>query len=409
MSIVNNPKAILIINLSGKYGGAEKRYISLFNHIAAERDDYYLIINDALYHTCINCGMLANNNNIFILNLRKNSKNDKDNIQSAKKRKYIRNNLKSKHSCKIRNILGQTKYLIKQLWQWLCFTNQFIKIIKKNNMQLVYSVWFGGIWTWPLKKILGFTLIHSYNDSSLSSISKSLFRVLSSEYLVLKHCDKIDFLSRGIVPRLEKQIDQIDESRISISPNSFINYGNYYPDNSKENSVVFMSRLVKIKNPILFLKAIEIANLKYNMSNINYYILGTGPLENTIKNYILSNRIKNVYCKGEVNRPWEYLQKSKVFVSVQKDENYPSQSLLEAMACENAIIASDVGETRLLVTVGEGILVKLNEEEIAKALCKLFTTPCLIEKLGINARKKAVENHNIEKYVEYFYSITAGE
>jgi len=349
--------------------------------------------------------MLIRNNNILILKLRKNSKKNKDNIQSINERKHIRNNQTSNHTCKVRKFLGQTKYLIKQFWLWLFFANQFIKIVKKKNIKLVYSVWFGGIWAWPLKRILGFKLIHSYNDSSLSSISKSLFRVLSSEYWVVKYCDRIDCLSAGIVPMLEKQIGRVDKSRISVTPNSFVNYENYYPDNSKENSVVFMSRLVRIKNPILFLKAIEIANLKYNMTNINYFILGDGALKTILNDYILSNRLKNVYCKGVISMPWEYLQKSKVFVSIQQDENYPSQSLLEAMACENSIVASDVGETRLLVTENEGILVNLNEEAIAEALNKLFTTPGLIEKLGKNARKKAIENHNIIEYSKYFYSM----
>ena len=76
------------------------------------------------------------------------------------------------------------------------------------------------------------------------------------------------------------------------------------------------------------------------------------------------------------------------------------------MACENAIIASDVGETRLLVTENEGILVGLNPQEIAEAIFKLFSTEGLIKRLGSNSRKKVLENHTVEKFAEYFYSIT---
>ena len=79
------------------------------------------------------------------------------------------------------------------------------------------------------------------------------------------------------------------------------------------------------------------------------------------------------------------------------------------MACENAIIASDAGETRLLITENEGILVDLNPQSIAEAVHKLFSTKGLIEKLGSNARKKVIENHTVEKYAEYFYSITSEE
>jgi glycosyltransferase involved in cell wall biosynthesis len=116
--------------------------------------------------------------------------------------------------------------------------------------------------------------------------------------------------------------------------------------------------------------------------------------------------LKNIYFVDGTLEPWKYLRKSKVFVSIQQFNNYPSQSLIEAMACENAIIASDVGETRLLVTENEGILVGLNPQEIAEAIFKLFSTKGLIEKLGSNARKKVIKDHTVEKFAEYFYSIT---
>ena len=55
---MNKYKAILIINLDGHFGGAEKRYISLFNHIVKKKNNYKLIINDALYDTSVNYGIL---------------------------------------------------------------------------------------------------------------------------------------------------------------------------------------------------------------------------------------------------------------------------------------------------------------------------------------------------------------
>jgi glycosyltransferase involved in cell wall biosynthesis len=167
-----------------------------------------------------------------------------------------------------------------------------------------------------------------------------------------------------------------------------------------------MARLTKIKNPLLFLDAIKIYNKKRENKTL-FLILGHGVLEDEIISYIQKNNLKNVNFLGAIYEPWKYLRTSKVFVSIQQDENYPSQSLLEAMACENAIIASDVGETRKLVTENEGILVNLDAEEIAEAIYKLISDNELCERLGKNARKKAIIDHNIEKYCEYFYKITS--
>lgn len=95
-----------------------------------------------------------------------------------------------------------------------------------------------------------------------------------------------------------------------------------------------------------------------------------------------------------------------IFYSIQKDNNYPSQSLMEAMACENAIIASDVGETRRLVTEDEGILVPLSAEKIADAIQFLLSNPAECYKFGTNARKKVLNEHSIENFSNYFFEIT---
>ncbi len=399
MSLEN---AILIINLRGIIGGAEKRYINLYNYIAQKRDDYCLIINDTLYRNYKINKILTTDKNVFILRL--NTKKSLNFYKNKVTGRFITQK-KGKKS-KIRLLLGGHKYFLSLMIKWFSFLFQLIRIIRQNKISIVYAVCFGGIWVWPLKRLYNFKLIYSYNDTGTSQLNKKYLHFFDSEYWVLKHCDKIDFLSKGIVGRLEKIIGQINPTRISITPNSFINYDNYYPEYPKNNSVVFMCRLVSIKNPILFLQAIKLLRVrKQDSQKIQFYILGEGPLESEIIDFIQKNNLRNVHSEGIIYEPWKYLRKSKVFISIMEYENYPSQSLLEAMACENAIIASDVGETRRLVTENEGILVNLNAEEIANAIYELFSSPELMIRLARNARRKAIENHNIEKFSDYFFAI----
>ena len=94
--------------------------------------------------------------------------------------------------------------------------------------------------------------------------------------------------------------------------------------------------------------------------------------------------------------------------SIQSDNNYPSQSLIEAMACENAIIASDVGETRRLVDSEVGILVPLSAISIANAIISLLDDPIECALKGKKARIKVLNEHTLEKFVEYFKGITNG-
>ena len=402
----NQNKAILVLNFSGRYGGAEKRYITLFNYIAKGRKDYYLIINESLYVTVVNNGLLNKHNNIIII--KSNRKNNQENKLQDNHKFHINNKsdkFNKEKSCIIK-FFGQFKSFVKQFFRWIIFVKQFIKIVKTNQIKIVYSVWTGGIWSWPLKYLIGFKLIHSYNDSGLSSVKKGIINFFNSEYWVLKHCDKIDFLSEKIYKDLTNKVMKIEKGRILITPNSFINYSNYYSDSEKENSVVFLSRLETIKNPFLLLEAIKILNDDFNISNIKYYFLGNGSLYKEIKSFVNKNNLNNIFIEGHQSETWKYLKRSKIFISLQQENNYPSQSLLEAMACENAIIASDVGETRKLVTRKEGVLVNFRAQEIADAINKLIMDPDLIKQLGKNARRKVLKEHTIEKYVEYFYKIT---
>src|SRR4030095_14925333 len=398
-------KIILMIGITGNYiGGAQKRFLSLFNHITGQRKDYYLVVNKKMYLSLKNNNVLKSYENVRVLTLYREKKLDKFNVTGDTFEGAVEEN---KKISRIRLFLGQRKTFLKSILTWITFVFEFRKIIKELNCDVVYTIWTGGIFAWPLKKFYNFKVIHSYNDSLIQDISREYWKSLDSEYYVLKYCDVVDFLSHQIVNSLEKEMGKINPERISISPNSFIDYERFVPKYPKENSVVFLSRLKEIKNPMLFLNAIKILSERNkDFSDIKFYVYGEGPLESDIISFINNNKLNNVFFGGLVFETWKYLCSSKVYVSLQEGNNYPSQSLIEAMACENAIIASDVGETRLLVTENEGILVNLNAKDIGGALGKLFITPFLIEDLGKNARKKVMENHTIENFTKYFYSLT---
>jgi glycosyltransferase involved in cell wall biosynthesis len=242
-------------------------------------------------------------------------------------------------------------------------------------------------------------------DSGYSSLSKSLYDVFNSENWALKNADLVDFLSYDLCTYITQKIKFKKTTILSVTSNSFIDYTNYFPEYPKQNLIIFLARLEKIKNPILLLEAIELVMDK--MADFKLMIFGEGTLEYSIKNYVQNKRMSNVTFSGKTYKPWEYLRKSKIFISIQENNNYPSQSLLEAMACENAIIASDVGETRMLVSDKEGILVKLDKFSISNAIIYLIEKQAICSELGKNARQKALKDHTMENFVSYFYSLEA--
>ena len=52
-------KALCLLNFSGRYGGAEKRFATLFRYLLDHSFDFRLIINDQLYQIFIDNGVLV--------------------------------------------------------------------------------------------------------------------------------------------------------------------------------------------------------------------------------------------------------------------------------------------------------------------------------------------------------------
>lgn len=388
-----------MMNLQGRFGGAEKRYISLFNHLAKVRDDYCLIINDSLYEFFCAEGLLKTSTNVFVIPLRLKPR--------------IKGNRKGggfevpKDPVKL--FLGRHKFLFKLFIYWLRFAWHFIGICRRNHIELVYGVWHGGIWSWLLCRWLNIQLVYSANSNHEWHICGAYWHFFDSQKWVLKNCDHIDFLSQGLVQEYEFRLGDLKPGTFSVCPNSFIDFANYYPVYPKNNKVVFMGRMVELKNPLLLLEAIVLFNRSFkNYREVHFLFIGEGSLLPKVKAFVAEYDIENVHVLGMQAHPWNFLRSSKIFVSIQQTENYPSQSLLEAMACDNVIIASDVGETRKLVSEKEGVLVGLEAGAISSALIELFEDEERCRQKGRNAGEKVNREHNIEKYCEYFFSITHG-
>jgi len=399
-------KLIILLNLSGSYiGGAQRRYLALFNYLQENnKNDYFLLLNDTLFEECFKDQVLTNRNNVLCVPIKYGRR-----VPQKKKNNSLNRNTNYitdlKQRSRLYNFLGLLSSFLKQFKAWTGYSLQLLKIIKRFNIGVIYGVFTGGMWSWQAAQLMNIKFIYSYNDSAAGMIDSHLLKFLSSEYYTLKFAGIVDFLSEGILEKLKEKGVNFNENKALFTPNSFILYNNFEPEYPKNNWIVFSARLTKIKNPQLLLEAVSILNRR-NINDFSVKFLGDGILLPELVKQKKELKLENVFFEGGVSNTSKYLRHSKIFISVQKDNNYPSQSLLEAMACENAIIASDVGETRKLVTEDEGILVPLLAEKIADALQFLIENPTECERLGMNARRKALEEHNIDKYAKYFFEIT---
>jgi glycosyltransferase involved in cell wall biosynthesis len=251
------------------------------------------------------------------------------------------------------------------------------------------------------------SVIFSNMDSWFTDVHADMKKLWYRKYYsfndALENADIVDFLSPYILDGIKKLGIKIKIENISIAPCSFVDYSNCKIGEKKEFAVAFCSRLEPDKNPMLFLEAAK--EILKKSPHVKFHILGEGSLVSEVKSFITENKLRNRINFQFSKNPPEIFAETSVFVSLQSGTNYPSQSVLEAMACGNAVIASNRGDTQLFINEQNGVLVDLKLESVVNAIEKLINNPALANKLGINGRDFVMKNHTIEKASAYYLNL----
>lgn len=168
----------------------------------------------------------------------------------------------------------------------------------------------------------------------------------------------------------------------------------------KEKKILVVCRLFERKGVQFVIDAMK------SIKDYELIICGDGPYKKKLEQQIISIKAKNIHLLGYVSdeRLKHEYETSSIFVLTSSSENFPVV-LLEAMSSSCAIITSNitgcpevVGDTALLVN-------PKNSSEIREALIKLINNDCLRRDMGINARKRVLENFAWEKIAQEYIKI----
>lgn len=368
-------KGLVLINNSG-VGGAERRFAISFLYLLEQDKEVYLIINFRLYNLLKGAGLFPDNNNIIIL---------KDVVGRFVDR------IEESFSL---SFLSDLFFYIKKV-DYIFFAFKTWSFFRKETISVAHLI-LGGAY-------VGLPLFLNKKIRVVISVVCPLKRMVGSIiglylYLwALRRADIIDALSNSI--KADLALQGFPSEKIAVSPGSFTDTDRYFPLRDKKDWVVFAGRFHKDKTPLLFLEAIPIVLSSF--PEARFFLLGEGPLEGGINRKVRDLALSDSVTVKFLPDISEILRSSRIFVSIQKEENYPSQSLLEAMACGNAIIATDVGETRRLVDEKVGILIKEDTEELADAIIRLLADPDVSKAMGYWARERVIREHNIETFTRY--------
>jgi len=192
----------------------------------------------------------------------------------------------------------------------------------------------------------------------------------------------------------------------------FCDTKNFLPEEPKQQTIVFASRLTVFKNADWFLEAI--LYLKANHPSVIkdwcFIICGDGPLRADLMEYARINQMGELVKFLIEPNLWKVFNYSKCFVSCQDFDNFPSLSMAEAMASGNAIISRNVGQTSLFVEQGKnGFLAESdNPEGIALAMKRFLDSSADFESYSRNSIRLMEEVHtpsNFTRQIEFYWSM----
>lgn len=197
----------------------------------------------------------------------------------------------------------------------------------------------------------------------------------------------------------------VPRSRIAIVPNGVDpekfspGYSNIKAELNAEHLFVYQGRLAPEKNVEALLKAWSKLKLP---RTCKLAIVGDGPLAPSLKAfYGLDPTIVWLGFIADEQRRIEILRGSDVFILPSLVEGL-SLSLLEAMSCGVACLATDVGADGEVLSDGAGIV--LDTRKLISQLCTLLplfvSHPEMVSMLGQKARQRVLERYTLNKNID---------
>lgn len=353
---------ILYLHITQNLGGVEKRFFSYFQYILdKENDEYTVLISRS-----------------FLKAMRK------DLVSKDKRHKVIKYGFHWNKKGKL------TRYIDYLSLGWILLRLR-LKKFDIVHFDTSASRMFRNFFRTRGRVISAVT---SPKDWLEEEISSSRFKEM------VKSGFGVDCLDSNIQNAIKQKYPEYI-NKIYVSPCSFIAASLPMVKAEKEHAISFVGRLIPEKGADLLLNALPeiIEKTSYKV-----YILGNGCLKKKFESLMSENNWQDRVVLTYDENPPRYMQKTEIFLSLQRDENYPSQSLLEAMYCNNAIIATNVGLTGKLVASDNGILVN-NSNELIDALCYFEANEGQLIDMRLKSYNKVTSNHTVDKFDDYLNSL----
>lgn len=251
----------------------------------------------------------------------------------------------------------------------------------------------------------------------LRTVQRAGYKMLCSLEDFLGHSSKMAvansiagqqmLLERGYNPAKTCVIyNGLDLSRLEVDPAQVARIQAETGLNPDEPVVGISAWIIPAKDHVTFLKSASV--VLQQRPEVRFAILGDGPLVPGLKALAEElNITKQVVFLGAQAQVGNYLHFFDILVSSSVDHEGCSNSIMEAMVKGKAVVATDVGGNRELVTPGEnGLLVPPKDHEaMAQAILTLLNDPARARQMGEKGRARILDDFSLEKMVEHYQTL----
>ena len=232
-------------------------------------------------------------------------------------------------------------------------------------------------------------------------IQKALCNNLNIKFISNSHKAKSKYVSYGFKSNNIIVIHNSIEQNLVQSTDGSI----------RHKRIVWMGRFVPEKDIFTFLKAISI--LKNSNSSVGFKVLivGYGPLEKEIIEYLNQNELSDlieIQDGRNVNIKTLFTAKD-IFVLTSKFEGMPN-TIMEAMSMGLPVIGTDVGDVKYLIKEEyNGYIIDIGDyNKIAKRIEQLLEDDRTFKKFQENSLLKIRKEFSIEKMTNSYLTLIDG-
>lgn len=250
------------------------------------------------------------------------------------------------------------------------------------------------------KKLI--VLIPGYWVFSGNSTRAKFLRCIMKK--LLSKTDKIILYSSLMIANIEDLLGNLNRNKIQIIK-SAIDVERFVPHKStQENSLICVSRIHPLKGIDNIIRIIP--PLKNIIPDIKLKLVGT--IESNDYFQYLNRMIAENNCATNVDfcgpvpneKIIDYYTSSKVFILLSKSEGIP-RSLLEAMACGKAVIATPIsGIPDVIENKVNGFLFNPDDKKLVETIIKLLMDDKYCNEIGLNARKTIESNFTWNQFIK---------